>query len=181
VNSLRVVLLVACLLLPACYDFDFPLDPKPVVPVDGRLVGAWRCLGAESDIDEAPGILRIARRTDTTARWTFESLSSDGSTESSEYDVHGSTVAGGALLNATELGEKADGKWSFVRHSFLLPHVLRVQIVDDDPFAKVKDDARALRKEVEKRKDDPAIYTDFLVCVRAKASPGPSPSPKTSF
>ena len=175
-KKLRVVLVVACLFLPACYDFDFPLDPRPQVPVDARLLGAWRCLGSEAALDDLPGILRIARGTDTTSRWSFESLSADGTPEKSEYDVHGSTVPGGALLNALELGEKANGKWNLVRYSFLLPNVLRIQLVNDEPFAKVKD-AAALRREVERRRDDPAIYADFMICVRPKASPSPSPKP----
>jgi len=175
-KKLGVALVVACLSLPACYDFDFPLDPKPLVPVDARLVGAWRCLGSEAALDDAPGVLRIARRTDTTSRWMFESLSADGAPEKSEYEVHGSTVPGGALLNALDLGAKADGKWNFVRYSFLLPNVLRIQLVNDEPFAEVKD-AATLRREVEKRRDDPAIYADFMICVRPKASPTPSPSP----
>jgi hypothetical protein len=177
VNRARALPIVACLSLPACYDFDFPLDPKPVVPVDARLVGAWRCLGAQADSDDAPGILAIARRSDATARWTFESRAADGTAEKSEYDVHASTVPGGNLLNALELGDKASGKWSFVRYSFLLPSVLRVQLVNDEPLARVKGAADSLRLEIEKRRDDPAIYTDFLICVRAKPAPTPSPSP----
>lgn len=86
-------------------------------------------------------------------------MCSDGLPEKAEYDVHGSTVKGGALFNARELGEKADGKWNFVRYSFPLPHVLRIQLVDDEPFEKVMN-ANDLRQAVEKRVDDPAIYTD---------------------
>jgi len=185
-KTLRVVLVVACLSLPACYDFDFPLDPKPLVPVDARLVGAWRCLGSEAALDDAPGVLRIALRTDTTSRWSFESPSADGTPEKSEYDVHGSTLRGGAFLNAVELGAKANGKWNFVRYSFLLPNVLRIQLVNDEPFAKLKD-AAALRREIERRRDDPTIYSDFMICVRPKppkdasaAPPAtPSPTPKS--
>ena len=175
-KKLRVALIAAGLLLPACYDFDFPLDPRPQVAVDPRLIGTWRCLGAQADSDDAPALLRIERRSEAQAHWTFESLAGDGAPEKSEYDVHASSVQGASLLNALELGEKANGKWNFVRYSFLLPDVLRVQVVNDEPFAEVKD-AAGLRKEVEKRKNDPRIYTDFLVCVRKKAADGPSPSP----
>jgi len=150
--------------------------------VDARLLGAWRCLGTQSDLDESPGVLRIARRTDFISKWTFESPASDGTTEKSEYEAHGSTVKGGALLNVRDLGEKANGKWNFVKYSFLLPDVLRVQAVSDEPFAKMKD-AKSLRKEIEKRRNDAAIYADFLICVRPKPllapSPAPSPTPKS--
>ena len=167
-KKLRVALIAAGLLLPACYDFDFPLDPRPRVPVDAHLMGSWRCLGAQADSEDAPALLRIERRSEAQARWTFESLAGDGAPEKSEYDVHASSVQGASLLNALELGEKANGKWNFVRYSFLLPDVLRVQVVNDEPFAEVKD-AAALRRQVEKRRDDPSIYTDFMICVRPKA------------
>ena len=175
-KTLRVVLVVACLWSPACYDFDFPLDPKPQVPVDGRLIGTWRCLGAEEALEDDPGVLRIARRTELTSSWSFESRSADGAPEKSEYEVHGSTVPGGALLNARELGEKANGKWNFVRYSFLLPDVLRIQLVNDEPFEKVKE-AAVLRTQIEKRRNDPAIYSDFMICVRPKVSSDPSATP----
>jgi hypothetical protein len=175
-KTTRVMLVMACLSLPACYDFDYPLDPRPQTPVDGRLVGAWRCLGAEAELDDDPGVLRVVRPTELTSRWTFESRSANGTPEKSEYDVHASTVPGGALLNAIERGEKANGKWNLVRYSFLLPDVLRIQLVKDEPFEGVKD-AKILRSEIEKRKDDPAIYADFMICVRPKASSEASPSP----
>lgn len=184
-KKLPIVLFVVCLTLPACYDFDFPLDPKPVLPVDARLVGDWRCLAVEADLEDAPGILHIARRGENIARWTFTSSGSDavpkgGEPERSEYDVHGSAVGGGVLLNALELGEKANGKWNVVRHTFLLPDVVRLQVVNDEALPKVADPA-ALRALIEKRVEDPAIYTDLLVCVRAKkaSAPAPSPSPKS--
>ncbi len=167
-KKMHVVLVIACLSLPACYDFEFPLDQKPQVPVDARLVGVWRCLGVQAALDDDPGVLRIVRRTDTTSRWSLETSSSDGTPEKSDYDAHGSTVPGGALLNALEVGGKANGKWNFVRYTFLLPNVLRIQLVNDEPFAEVKD-AAALRRQVEKRRDDPSIYTDFMICVRPKA------------
>ncbi|MEO8500543.1 MAG: hypothetical protein ABI565_06480 [Vicinamibacteria bacterium] len=182
-KKIRVAAVIACLLISACYDFDFPLDPKPLVPVDARLLGTWRCLGAQAGLDDDPGVVRISGRSDSIARWTIESRSADGSREKSEYDVHGSTIPGGSLLNALELGGKASGKWSFVRYTFLLPDVLRVQLVNDEPLAKVKDNAAALRQEIERRREDPSIYSDFLVCVRSKASatPSPSPAPTTGF
>lgn len=179
-KKLRVVLVVACLALPACYDFDFPLDPTPQVPVDGRLFGAWRCLGVQGALDDAPGVLRVVRQTDLTSKWTLEAQSGDGTAEKTEYDVHGSTVPGGDLLNAREQGQKANGKWNLVRYSFLLPDVLRVQLVDDEPFAKVKD-AKTLRSEIEKRRNDPSLYADFMICVRPKASTEPSASPSPAL
>jgi hypothetical protein len=184
-KKLSIALFVACLTLPACYDFDFPLDPKPVLPIDTRLVGDWRCLAIDADLEDPPGILQVARRGESIARWTFTSSGSEaapngGDPERSEYDVHGSAVGGDVLLNALELGEKANGKWNLVRYSFLLPDVVRLQVVNDEALPKVAS-AAALRALIEKRVEDPAIYKDLLVCVRAKKAPASasSPSPKS--
>ena len=161
----------------ACYEFDFPLDPKPQVPVDAPLIGAWRCLAASADLDEPPLTLRIEQKSQWIMNWSTESRSSDGVTEKDGYEVHGSSLKGGALLNVRELGERADDRWSFVRYTFLLPYLLRLQVVDDEPFAKEKGSAKALRQALEKRRNDPVIYGDLCVCLRVKTSPVPSPMP----
>ena len=173
-KSLRILLVVAGgLFFSACYDFDFPLDPAPRVPVDGRLVGVWRCLAMEKEVDEPVATLHISRRTEQVAHWTFEPTTG----EKGEFDVHGSTVKGGQLLSAQETREDKSGDWSFVRYTFLLPDVLRLQVVKDEPFEKVEKDAAALRKAVEKRRGDPAIYDDFSICIRVRPVESPSPSP----
>jgi hypothetical protein len=163
--------------LGACYEFDFPLDPKPQVRVDARLIGAWRCLAVSADPDEPSLTLRIEQKSQWITNWWTESRSSDGALEKDGYEAHGSSLKGGALLNVRELGEKADDRWSFVRYTFLLPDVLRLQVVDDEPFAKEKGSANALRRALEKRRNDPVIYGDLCVCVRVETSPGPSPMP----
>jgi hypothetical protein len=178
----RIVLIAAAgLSFSACYDFDFPLDPAPRVPVDGRLLGSWRCLAmAEDDIDEPVMPLSISRGTEHVTRWRFAPASNEtgeGAEEVGEYDVHGSTAKGGQFLSAREVKPDGSGDWSFVRYTFLLPDVLRLQVVDDKPFDDVEKDPAKLRKAVEKRRNDPAIYWDFLVCVRTKSPESPSPSP----
>lgn len=182
-KSARVLtLLILSAGLSGCYDFDFPLDPKPEVPVDPRFVSAWRCLGVRADADEPPFILRISRQTDRIAQWAIESTMADGSKQTELLEAYGSTVKGGALLNVLEKGPKANGKWNYVHFAFLAPDVLRLQAVDDTPFEGSKASAAQLRKAVESRRNDPSIYNAFAVCVRVKpqssdASPLPSPVP----
>jgi len=178
-KSLRVLVIAAAgLSFSACYDFDFPLDPSPGVPLDARLNGLWRCLAMEKDVDEPVATLRVSPRTARVARWTFEPSSKAEPPETAEFDVHGSTVKGGQLLSAQEVKADGAGKWSFVRYTFLLPDVLRLQVVKDEPFEKVEENAKALRKEVEKRRGDEGIYDDFSICIRVRPeSPSPSPTP----
>ena len=160
--------LAGCCLLPGCYEFDSPLDLKPRVKVDEKLPGPWRCFGTEDSADEAPFILNVEKRNDTTTAWMVESVSGDGSKETSGYEAFGSTVSPGHLLNLRETGEKASGMWTFVRYSFLLPHLMRVELIEDKPFEKVQKNQIALRSAIEKRLNDPTIFTEFCLCVRAK-------------
>lgn len=137
----------------------------------------WRCLSAQASVDEAPATLHIEPRPGLLAHWTFETPSSDGTMDKGEFDVYRSSQLGGSLLNAVESGGKEQSKWSFVRYSLLIPDVLRIELMDDEPFDKVKDNAEALRQAITRRVNDPAIYKDFCVCVRAKPAAEPSPSP----
>jgi hypothetical protein len=170
-KRLRIVALLTCLLLPSCYEFDFPLDPLPQVSVDARLLGTWRCLGVEAGLDDAPLVMQVDRKSDQVTHWRARSESADDK-DFGDYDVHASTIKGVGLLNALEVKGDGSGKWSFVRYSLLLPDVLRLQLVDEDSFEKVKASATTLRREVERRKSDPQIYKDFCVCVRVKPKHG---------
>ena len=173
----RLSIIVLGLTIPSCYEFNFPLDPTPKVPQDARLAGVWRCLSAHPSVDEGAATLRIEPRPGLLAHWTFETPSSDGTTDQGEFDVYRSSQLGGSLLNAMESGGKEPRKWSFVRYSLLTPDVLRIELMDDEPFDKVKDNAEALRQAITRRVNDPAIYKDFCVCVRATPAAEPSSSP----
>jgi len=173
-KTIRLTAILACLSLAGCYDFDFPLDASPSVPVDPRLLATWRCLATDGGLDDEPAALRITRSSDTVSRWTFFNPSDD-TDDKGEFDVYASTLGGATLLNALEKGEKDHGKWSFVRYTLLTSNILRLELVDDEPFAKEKSDASALRGAIEKRVNDATIYKDFCVCARLRnASPGPS-------
>lgn len=173
-KKVSAVLVIACLGLPACYDFDFPLDATPEVRVDERLLGTWRCLPADEDADVLPLTLRVEKKTGTTMVWATESVESDGKKETGAYEAFGSTLSPGTFLNLREVDEKTSANWTFLRYSFLLPHVMRVELVKDEPFEKIEKSQKATRKAIEKRRNDPAIYSEFCVCLRSKPK---TPSP----
>ena len=57
----------------------------------------------------------------------------------------------------------------FARYAFLRPGVLEIQLVSDTLLKGVEGSASVLRDALEKHQADPALYSDFCVCVRAKA------------
>ena len=168
----RWIAMAVSALASGCYEFEFPLDAKPEVIADERLLGGWRCMGLDEDAKEPPFSLHIAKKSGTTTSWAIESVSSDGKVEGSAYEAFGSTLRPGKFLNLREVGEKDPGKWTFLRYSFLLPQIMRVELIKDEPFEKIEKSQKAIRSAIEKRRNDPAIYSEFCICVRSKAKPG---------
>jgi hypothetical protein len=156
-------LLAGALMLTACYDFEAPIDPAPTLPLDPALLGTWHCL-APGQGDEKPMTLAFAaaEREDV-----YSIVAGEGSEAPDRYEAHGSEVVGHTLLNVFD--PKAPGQaWNLVRYSFLMPQVLRLEIVDDRPLADVEPTSWALREALERRDGSDGLYDDFCVCVRVK-------------
>ena len=166
--SLRTITALLLLAAPACYEFDFPLDVKREVKVDERLLGSWGCLSSENDADGGRLNLTITKSDATTMSFKADFVSDDDKKEGTTFDVYGSTLAPGRFLNVRDTGEKADGKWSFIRYSLLLPNVLRIELVNDEPFKDLPKNQALLRSAIQKRIGDPSVYSEYCVCVRFK-------------
>jgi hypothetical protein len=132
--------------------------------VDPALIGTWRCLPATPDSSDEAATIEVARKTDRVYAITFRAPGEDAD----RYEAHASSVKGTTLLNVREL-EKANQSWVFARYAFLRPGVLEVQLVSDTLLKGVEGPASVLREALEKHQADPALYSDFCVCVRAKA------------
>lgn len=105
----------------------------------------------------------MARKTDRLYAVTFRAPGEDPD----RYEAHASSVKGATLLNVREL-DKTNTPWVFARYSFLRPGVLEVQLVSDTLLKGVEGSAAALRQALERHHTDPALYSDFCVCLRAK-------------
>jgi hypothetical protein len=170
--GLAALLLVGALTLGSCYDFDAPVDATPGRPLDPALLGTWRCLGVAPKADAKPANFVV-----TAARERVYSIRFEAEDEEPDlYEGHASEVSGHILLNIRDLDPRFPTKpWTFARSSFLLPDVLRVQLVDDDALKGVKHTPVALRAALERLDAMPALYVDFCVCLRAAAeSQGPA-------
>jgi hypothetical protein len=160
--GLAALLLVA---LTGCYDFEAPIDPGPTIPLDPALIGTWRCLAPGQGADEKPMTLAFAAadREDVYAI----AAAAEGSEAADRYEAHGSEVVGHTLLSVFD--PTASGQpWNLVRYSFLMPQVLRLEVVDDGPLADVEPTSWALRSALERRDGSAGLYDDFCVCVRVK-------------
>jgi hypothetical protein len=164
VRSGLIAVLFGVTTLTGCYDFEAPIDPAPTIPLDPALLGTWLCLAPGQGADEKPMTLAFAAadREDV-----YAIAAAEGSEGADRYEAHGSEVVGHTVLNVFD--PTATGQpWNLVRYSFLMPQVLRLEVVDDRPLADVEPTSWALREALERRDGNDGLYDDFCVCVRVK-------------
>jgi hypothetical protein len=161
---LRALWLVAGIVpLGACYDFGAPLDSAPTQALDSELLGTWRCLGTDPSPDAEPANIVV---TAAGERVYFIRLEAEGEAPDL-YEAYASDIKGHVVLNVRDLDPRAATKpWTFARYGFLLPDVLRIQLVNDDELKGVEPTSVALRAALEQRDARAEVYADFCVCVR---------------
>jgi len=160
-SSLCAVLSLA---LSGCYA-DFPLDATPQVDLDDRLLGTWRCLPADVSADEEAATFVFSVVRDRVYGIQFQ----EEGKEPELYEAHVSRLKREQFLNVRFLDPSAPKPWAFARYSFLLPHVLHLQYVDEDAFKGVQQTPQAYRRALEKLPRDSPFYVEYAVCARAKA------------
>ena len=166
----RLALFAMALLLPACYDFDSPVDATPQLSRDETLLGAWRCLSADPGPDDQAATLTVAAAREREYELSFFN---EPGKPPERFHGYASNVSGSTILNLrAERASKASNRWNLVRYSFPLPHLLRFELVDEEPFKQVEGSSAELRRMLESVGTQPGVYEDFCVCVRvSKGSP----------
>jgi hypothetical protein len=87
--------------------------------------------------------------------------------EPDRFEAHGSDVGNHIILNVRDLDPYSPNKpWAFARYSFLLPSVLRVEVVTEEALADVEKSPSALRDAMQRLDGNPELYSDLCVCVR---------------
>lgn len=157
------LVLAATLGLAGCYDFDSPLDATPQVPRDEALVGRWRCLSAEPGSMDQPVTIAFEPEGD---RGYAVTLTEDEK-RPDRWSGYSSTVSGSTVLNLRDPDtDPGDQPWTLARYSFVLPNVVRFELVNDEPFRDVEATPAALRSALEGLGEQPGVFEDFCVCVR---------------
>lgn len=127
------------------------------------MLGEWRCLAADPGPSGQAATIAFSAVRDREYEAT---LAEDGKAPE-RFGGYASAVSGGTILNLREQDGKTSGEpWSLVRYSFLLPNVLRLELVNDEPFEGEQASPAALRGALERRAVLPGVYEDFCVCVR---------------
>jgi hypothetical protein len=163
---------LSSLVCGGCYDFDSPIDASPSHAIDSSLLGTWRCLGDDQP-DSQPVNFVVTSPRERAYSIIFEAPGE----RPSAYEAYSSKVKDGVVLNVRDLSPRFPSKpWTLARYSFLLPHVLRVQLVDDEKLKNIEQSPAALRAAIERLADQPDLYVEFCICVRVRdTSKGESP------
>jgi hypothetical protein len=155
--------------LGSCYDFDAPIDPTPKYALDPALLGTWRCLNADAKPDATPVNFVVTRARERVYSIRFEEKDAKNP---ELYEAHASEVKGHMLLNVRAVDPRFPTKpWTFARYSFLLPDVLRVQLVNDETLKGVEQAPASLRTALERLDGNAELYVDLCICVRTVAEP----------
>jgi hypothetical protein len=163
-NAALSALMLATALSSGCYEMDVPLGPAATAIIDPRLVGRWRCVTPEKNMDAAM-TLTVSRHDE---HQYAVSLASPGE-DTLRYRGHGTDVGGTTVVNLQELKpgrDPAASRFNFARSTFLKPNILEVEVLNDDPFKNVPNTAEAARKVIEASLKTPGLFEHYCVCSR---------------
>jgi hypothetical protein len=158
--------------LTSCYDVYTPLDATPQVQVDQALLGEWRCLPMDPGPEQKAGTIVFV----PTGERTYDintpedrEKAKEATTPSDETKpaeelkcplIYPSILDGATVLNIKN--DDPAGTWTLVRYSYLLPNVVRFELVRDS----AGDTPAELRETLHRAGVTSDLYEDFLLCVR---------------
>lgn len=137
-----------------------PLVPGVAESVDGRLLGAWRCVAPESS---NPAILTVAQAPSRGYRAEF--VDGDDKSVFSVYEVKFENTL---LINVQEVVDGEPRKWTFGRYTLYRPTLLHIEFARDEPFRDAStsaDRAAVLKRELRGAR----LFEDYCTCIRIEA------------
>jgi hypothetical protein len=164
---MRVCLMVGYTLgLAGCYDFHSPLDATPQVAVDQALLGEWVCIPTNPDPYPAENLGAFVFVA-TGERTYLIQIPGEPPDTKDDGAVYGSILDGATLLNLPNDDPESGRTWTLVRYSFLLPNVLRLELVKDS-YGGWAESPAALREALQQPGARSGAYEDFLVCTHVQ-------------
>jgi hypothetical protein len=162
---LPMLLLAVASSLAGCL-FEAPVDPTQEA-LDDNLIGAWRCLPSNPELDDETATFIVAEARDR----VYSVLIEVEGEAPDRYEAHRSRIGDASYLNVRDLATNAPDKpWTLARYIYLLPNVLQVQLVEDDRLKSADLSPAALRQAIERGRAD-EFFGDYCVCVRAQGVP----------
>ena len=157
----RAAVVAAAVAAGGCYEDTVGIDPSPMVPIDAKLVGTWRCVGPS--VNENAFTITVDRATERTYAITYQ--------ETGEPDDHLtgfiSMVKGTMFLNVSKKDQAGPPRWNVLRVVLLRSDVAELRVVQDTLLKGAA--PAALHASVEKQLANPKLFDDGppVACVRA--------------
>ena len=176
---LAFVAALGLLPLAACIDdFPVPLDPGPKEKLDQGLIGTWSCMAVEPKVPsdlvikpEDEDARLVLKFEDSSPWYSIRTVGLDKG-EDQNWDAYPSKLGGLTVLNAWPRveGPKAPRKEvTLLSYAWLSPTLFQFNLIDPDPLkGSALSPASALRKTLQARRSDRAVFTPWIVCARAK-------------
>jgi hypothetical protein len=161
-TRMAALLAVACCFSAGCIiGFKYPLGPVKKAMIDPRLLGAWKC----RDTDQKPGQLTFM---DYDGRQYLLYFTAEGE-EPTHMRAYSTQLKGRVFLNFQALEPKPhESTWQFLEYSFPEQGRLSVRSVKTEPFEKVRESAKDVRRLLERNLDNADFFDPLWSCAKAE-------------
>jgi hypothetical protein len=160
VRSLAIAIVAALAIASAgCYESESPLDATPLVPIDSRVLGAWRCVGPDPSDDAITVTVAASTRRRYLMTWEESGKKPD------RYEGYIVALKGTMLFNVREAPSTPESHWFLVHVDFLRSNVALMQVVHEELLKDLN--AAAVRSTLERQRTNRALYEkEPLVCIQ---------------
>jgi hypothetical protein len=165
-GAARCLLAFCGLTAAACLvDFPHPLGPVSAAFIEPRLLGTWDCPGVGEE--------KAARLTfvDFDGSQYYVSAVAEGE-EPSQARAYATRIRGATVLNLQPIGtERQDQGWALLEYRLSAEDHLALRTVNPEPFEKVANSPRKVRRLLEENLENPAFLVEGLSCRREPVEP----------
>ena len=155
------LLAVVCCFSSGCIiGFKYPLGPVRKAAIDTRLLAVWECHGE----DQKPGRLTFM---DYDGQQYVLYFTAEGE-EPGHFRAYSTQIKGRGFLNVQGVEPKPlDPTWLFFEYAFSETGQLSLRGVNADPFEKVRENAREVRRLLERNLENAEFFESTLTCTKA--------------
>jgi hypothetical protein len=157
---MAVLLALVCCFSGGCIvGFQYPLGPVEKASIDPRLLAVWEC----RDADQKPGRLTFM---DYDGRQYLLYLTAEGD-EPSHFRAYTTQIKGRFFLNLQGIGPKPlEPEWLFFEYNLSADGRLSLRGVTPSPFEKVRENAKEVRRLLERNLDNAEFFDSTFTCAK---------------
>ena len=154
-----LLVFVCCFSGGCIIGFKYPLGPVKKAVIDPRLLAVWEC----HDENQKPGRLTFM---DYDGQQYVLYFTAEGD-EPSHFRSYSTQLKGRMFLNLQEVKpEPIESEWLFFEYTFSGDGRLSLRGVNPSPFERVRENAKEVRRLLERNLDNPEFFGSALTCAK---------------